>query len=72
MNHRQKNEYIAELEQSLNAVNESTLDILRYLNSPKFHCGDGLDNYVNTSDIRSRLMIVRDKMFCNSMEFAVI
>ena len=68
MNHTQKNEKIDTLETTVKTTFQAILDLRRYLNSPKFHCGDSLDNYVNTSDVHNRLDIITEKLLNNDVE----
>lgn len=34
-------------------------NLVKYLNSPKFHCGDTLDGYVNVQDVLDVLRDIR-------------
>lgn len=43
------------LAEKLSSIDLEILAIRKYLNSPKFHHGSDLDNYVNTNDIHARL-----------------
>jgi hypothetical protein len=52
---KQLQEQIAENTRLINEAAENINQLRRYLNSPKFHCGDELDGYVNTQDVLSRL-----------------
>lgn len=56
----------AELKKAVDAANETIMDLAQYLNLPKFHCGDGLDGYVNVDDVKSRLILIKDAL--NSAE----
>jgi hypothetical protein len=37
-------------------------DLFRYLNSPKFNCGNELDRYVNIADVQARLQEIRTSL----------
>ena len=45
-----------DLQDEINRKDEIIKDLLSYLNMPKFNCGNELDNYVNTQDVRNRLV----------------
>jgi hypothetical protein len=68
MTHAQKNIEIALLETSVKSAHTAILELRRYMNSLKFHCGDGLDNYINTSDVHNRLDIITGKLLCNNVQ----
>ena len=37
-------------------LKEKLDNLMRYINSKKFHCGNPLDGYVNTSDIKDHII----------------
>lgn len=69
MNHAQKNEYIKELEQSLKNTQKAVFELLKYMQLPKYHCGDQLDNYINISDVQSFTSNILFNITNNSMDF---
>ena len=51
-------EQVKVLKDRIKELEDNNADILRYINSKKFRCGDKLDGYVNVSDIRNYIMNV--------------
>lgn len=45
----------AELEAQVAAAREGLQELLKYVNSGKFNCGDELDGYVSCGDVTSRI-----------------
>jgi len=60
--HAQKSEMIVNLSKSLSNADFECVNLISYLNSEKFHCGDKLDNYVNIMDIFEYVQNIRDKI----------
>ena len=58
---KQLQEQNLELSEKLNNIESSINDILRYINSSKFHANesDRLNNYVNVGDMNLRLQEVK-------------
>lgn len=54
---------VNELKQDKDNCDNNLLEIVSYLNSSKFRCGDELDGYVNINDILSRIQLVRDELY---------
>lgn len=44
-----------ELQAQLRAARDELQELLAYVNSPKFNCGDSLDGYVSCGDIATRI-----------------
>ena len=60
--HLQKTQRINELENTVVFATNMLNDLLRYIQSSKFHCGDSLDNYVCCDDIQSRIVEIRSNL----------
>ena len=50
---------VKEHEASKEKIDQVINDLYAYMNSKKFHCGDELDNYINTQDVRNYLDQIR-------------
>lgn len=50
---------VEENEASKAKINEVINDLYAYMNSKKFNCGDELDRYINTQDVRNYLDQIR-------------
>jgi predicted RNase H-like nuclease (RuvC/YqgF family) len=47
------------LKNKMTEVKAKIMELENYLNGPKFHCGDSLDNYVNTQDVIDRIKDIK-------------
>lgn len=56
-----KSENAALKDKSTDATNICN-ELLRYMNSEKFHCGNELDGYINTSDVQAYLMRIKESL----------
>jgi len=50
---------VKENEVSRSKIDQIVNDLYTYMNSKKFHCGDDLDNYINTQDVSNYLDKIR-------------
>lgn len=50
---------VEENQASKEKIDEIINDLYAYMNSKKFNCGDELDNYINTQDVRNYLDQIR-------------
>lgn len=48
-----------ELKAKTESAKNKVDNLVKYLNSPKFHCGDSLDGYVNVQDVLDILRYIR-------------
>jgi hypothetical protein len=62
MDHKQKNDKIASLQADIVDANKVCNELLHYLNSKKFRCGNELDNYVNCDDVRYYIMRIKSNL----------
>jgi hypothetical protein len=62
MDHKQKNELIRNLNADIDDANDAITELLTYLSSKKFRCGNELDGYVNVSDVRSRVLLIKENL----------
>jgi hypothetical protein len=62
MTHKQKSERIENLESDIIDANKTCNELLHYLNSKKFRCGDTLDGYVSTNDVRAYVMMIKSNL----------
>jgi hypothetical protein len=62
MDHKQKNEKIGQLEADISDANTICNELLHYLNSEKFRCGDELDGYVSCKDVLYYVMRIKSNL----------
>ena len=46
---------IKERDARLEEINGRILELMTYMTSEKYHCGDEMDGYINISDVQPRL-----------------
>lgn len=51
---------IGEREDRLDEIDEKILELMSYMNSEKYHCGDEMDGYISISDVQTRLEEMRE------------
>lgn len=72
MNHIRDLKYQAEVsEAQRQEADAKIVELLSYLNSDKFKCGDELDGYVSINDVRSRLAEIRQSLYKDGGEFGI-
>ena len=55
----QLQDQVKTLESEKEIIQSGLDELMRYMQSSKFHCGDELDGYVNISDVVSRLVEIK-------------
>lgn len=59
MDHKQKNEYIKALQADQRKAVAVCNELLSYIASKKFRCGNELDGYVSISDVQSYVVRIK-------------
>lgn len=72
MSHIRDLKYQAEVsEAQRQAADAGITELMQYLNSDKFQCGDELDGYVNVKDVLDRLVTIRQSLYKDGEEFGI-